>query len=214
MAEITLKGKAVRTSGELPEIGSAAPDFLLTKTDLSDITLSDYRGKKVVLNIFLSVETSVCAASVRRFDQEISKRENTEVLCISRDLPFAHQRFNEKEGLKNIISVSELRNLDFGRDYGLRILDEPMAGLLARALVVVDENGKVLYTELVPEIGEEPDYDSALQVLDSGTVDVEPLSEGRSEGDPDVCDKAPEFQEHQRFNDSDEACDDGRSGKL
>ena len=214
MAEITFKGKPVHTSGDLPEVGAQAPDFLLTKTDLSDMTLAGVKGRKVVLNIFLSVETPTCAESVRRFNHEISKFDNTEVLAISRDLPFAHARFNADEGIDNVISLSELRNLDFGRNYGLRILDGPMAGLLARALVVIDENGKVLYTELVPEIGDEPDYESALQILASGTVESGPAGEGRSGEDPEVCTKAPDFQEHARFGDEDDACDDGRSGKL
>ena len=214
MAEITFKGKPVHTSGDLPEVGSQAPDFLLTQTDLSDMTLSAVKGRKVVLNIFLSVETPTCAESVRRFNTEVGKFDNTEVLAISRDLPFAHARFNADEGIDNVISLSELRNLDFGRNYGLRILDGPMAGLLARALVVIDESGKVLYTELVPEIGDEPDYESALQILSSGTVETGPAGEGRSQEDPEVCNKAPDFQEQARFGDEDDACDDGRSGKI
>jgi thiol peroxidase len=214
MAEITFKGKPVHTSGDLPEVGGKAPDFRLTRTDLTDITLDDLKGKKLVFNIFVSVETPVCAESVRRFNNAVTRLENTEVLCISRDLPFAHARFNKAEGLENVISASELRSLHFGRDYGVRITDGPMAGLLARALVVVDEDGKVLHTELVPEIGEEPDYDSALQVLESGGVDPGPVHQGRSEGEPEVCNKAPEFQEQARFADEDEACDDGRSGKI
>ncbi len=214
MAEITFKGKTIHTSGELPEVGGQAPDFLLTKTDLSDITLADLKGGMVILNIFLSVETATCAESMRRFDREIEKYENTVVLGVSRDLPFAHARFNKDEGIHNVISVSELRNLDFGRNYGLRILDGPMAGLLARALVVLDENAKVLYTELVPEIGDEPDYDAALQILSTGKVDTGPALQKRSENDPEVCSKAPDFQEHARFGDEDDACDDGRSGKV
>jgi len=165
MAQVTFKGKAVNTAGELPKIGSQAPDFLLTKTDLSDITLKDVAGKRVVLNIFPSVDTSVCAMSVRRFNAEISKVENAVVLCISRDLPFAHARFCGAEGLDNVVSVSELRNLDFGKSYGMRITDGPLAGLLARAVVILDVKGKVLYTQLVPEITEEPDYDAAMNIL-------------------------------------------------
>ena len=165
MAQVTFKGKAVNTVGELPKIGSQAPDFLLTKTDLSDITLKDVAGKRVVLNIFPSVDTSVCAMSVRRFNAEISKVDNAVVLCISRDLPFAHARFCGAEGLDNVVSVSELRNLDFGKSYGMQIVDGPLAGLLARAVVILDVNGKVLYTQLVPEITEEPDYDAAMNIL-------------------------------------------------
>jgi len=214
MAQITFKGNPINISGDLPEVGALAPDFLLTKTDMTDVSLNDFKGKKLVLNIFLSVETPVCAESVRRFNNEITKYENTEVLCVSRDLPFAHARFNADEGLENVISVSELRNLDFGRDYGLRILDGGVAGLLARALIVVDEDGKVMHAELVPEIGEEPDYDSALQLLSTGTVDPDLSEQKRSESDPEVCNKAPEFPEHQRLADDDDSCDDGRSGKL
>jgi len=214
MAQITFKGNPVNTSGDLPEVGEKAPDFLLTKTDLTDVTLADFKGRKLVLNIFISVETPVCAESVRRFNREITKYDNTDVICVSRDLPFAHARFNADEGVENVISATELRNLDFGRDYGLRILDGQMAGLLARALVVIDEDGKIIHTELVPEIGEEPDYDSALQILASGTVETERSVQGRSANDPEACTKAPEFPEHHRFEDEDDSCDDGRSGKI
>lgn len=214
MAQITFKGNLTHTSGELPEIGERAPDFLLTKTDLTDVSLKDFKGKKLVLNIFISIDTSICAESVRRLDKEIAKFENAEALCISRDLPFSHARFNTDEGLENVISVSELRNLDFGRDYGLRVLDGPMAGLLARAMMVIDEDGKVIYTELVPEIGEEPDYDSALQILSGGTVNPDLSTQKRTAGDPEVCTKAPEFHEHHRLEDEDDYCDDGRSGKI
>jgi len=214
MAQITFKGNPVNTSGDLPEVGEKAPDFLLTKTDLTDVTLADFKGRKLVLNIFISVETPVCAESVRRFNQEITEYDNTDVICVSRDLPFAHARFNADEGVENVISATELRNLDFGRDYGLRILDGQMAGLLARALVVIDEDGKIMHTELVPEIGEEPDYDSALQILSSGTVDPDLSDQARSANDPEACTKAPEFPEHHRFEDEDDSCDDGRSGKI
>jgi len=214
MAQITFKGNPVNTSGDLPEVGEKAPDFLLTKTDLTDVRLADFKGRKLVLNIFISVETPVCAESVRRFNEEITKYDNTDVICVSRDLPFAHARFNADEGVENVISATELRNLDFGRDYGLRILDGQMAGLLARALVVIDEDGKIIHTELVPEIGEEPDYDSALQILASGTVETERSVQGRSANDPEACTKAPEFPEHHRLADDDDSCDDGRSGKI
>jgi thiol peroxidase len=214
MAQITFKGNPVNTSGDLPEVGEKAPDFLLTKTDLTDVSLADFKGRNVVLNIFISVETPVCAESVRRFNKEITKYENTDVLCVSRDLPFAHARFNADEGLDNVISASELRNLDFGRDYGLRILDGQMAGLLARALIVIDEDGRIMHTELVPEIGDEPDYDSALQILSSGTVEPDLSTQTRSETDQEVCNKAPEFPEHHRLEDEDDSCDDGRSGKI
>ncbi|MCI5224202.1 MAG: thiol peroxidase [Candidatus Electrothrix sp. AR4] len=165
MAQVTFQGTPVNTAGELPAAGQAAPDFTLTKTDMSDVSLGDYKGKKLVLNIFPSVDTPVCAASVRRFNDEAGKLENTEVLCISRDLPFAHARFCGAEGLERVTSVAALRSEDFGKHYGVRIVDSALAGLFARALIVIDEEGKVMYTQLVPEIAEEPDYQSALAAL-------------------------------------------------
>ncbi|MBI4848956.1 MAG: thiol peroxidase [Nitrospirae bacterium] len=165
MAEITFKGSPVNTIGELPQAGEQAPDFLLTKTDLSDISLKDVAGKIVVLNIFLSIDTPVCAASVRRFNAEVDKLSNTVVLCVSSDLPFALSRFCCAEGLNNVIPVSELRNRAFGNRYGVRIAEGPLAGLLARSVVILDEKGKVIYTELVKEITEEPDYEKVLRAL-------------------------------------------------
>jgi thiol peroxidase len=167
MAKITFKGNPAETAGTLPAVGSAAPDFKLTKSDLSDASLKDYRGKKVVLNIFPSLDTPVCAASVRRFNAEASKLDNTVVLCISRDLPFAQSRFCAAEGLNNVVTASEYRNSSFSDAYGVRIQDGPLAGLLSRAVVVVDEGGKVKYTEQVPEIVHEPDYAKALAALKS-----------------------------------------------
>jgi thiol peroxidase len=165
MAEITLKGNKIHTCGDLPAIGSQAPDFVLTKTDLSDVSLKDFAGKQIVLNIFPSIDTSVCAASVRKFNEEAEKLENTVVLCVSLDLPFAHERFCGAEGLENVISVTELRKRAFGEDYGVRIVDGPLAGLFSRAIVILDTNGKVVYTEQVPEIAQEPNYEAALQAL-------------------------------------------------
>ncbi|MEJ2053543.1 MAG: thiol peroxidase [Calditrichaceae bacterium] len=165
MAEITLKGNTIHTKGELPKAGSMAPDFKLTKTDLSDISLKDFAGKRVVVNIFPSLDTSVCAASVRRFNEEVEKLDNTVVLCASRDLPYAHKRFCSAEGLDNVVSLSELRDSKFGDDYNVRIIDGPMKGLLSRAVVVVDEEGKVIYTEQVPNIGQEPNYEAVVSAL-------------------------------------------------
>jgi len=165
MATITLKGNPIHTAGNLPEVGAQAPDFKLKKTDLSEATLVEYKGKRVVLNIFPSLDTAVCAASVRKFNAEAEKLDNTVVLCISLDLPFAHSRFCTTEGLDNVVSLSELHDRSFGEDYGVRIVDGPMAGLLSRAVVVVDENGKVLHSQQVPEIVQEPDYEPALSVL-------------------------------------------------
>lgn len=165
MSQITLKGNPINTSGTIPEAGSPAPEFLLTKSDLSDVTLDDFKGKTVVLNVFPSIDTPVCAASVRKFNEEVTKYDNAVVLCVSQDLPFAHARFCGAEGLENVISVSELRNLDFGDQYGLRIVDGPLAGLLARAVVVIGPDGRVCYSQLVPEIAEEPYYEGALSQL-------------------------------------------------
>ncbi|MBF0453424.1 MAG: thiol peroxidase [Magnetococcales bacterium] len=165
MAQITLKGNPINTCDSLPEVGSKAADFKLTKVDLSDISLAELAGKTVVLNIFPSIDTPVCAASVRYFNNEVANRENTVVLCVSMDLPFAHSRFCGAEGLKDVISVSELRSRAFGEFYGVRIVDGPMAGLFARAVVVLDGTGKITYTQLVPEIIDEPDYDDVLKAL-------------------------------------------------
>lgn len=165
MAQITLKGNAINTIGDLPAVGSQAPDFSLTNTDLADISLKDYSGKNVILNIFPSLDTPVCANSVRKFNSEASNLSNTVVLCISVDLPFAHKRFCTTEGLENVVALSELRKRQFGEDYGVRIADGPLAGVFSRAIVVVDASGKVTYTEQVPEITQEPDYDKALQSI-------------------------------------------------
>jgi thiol peroxidase len=165
MAKILLKGQPIETIGELPAVNSMAPDFNLTKTDLSDVSLADFRGKRIILNIFPSIDTNVCAASARRFNEELNKLDNTVVFCISADLPFAHNRFCEAEGLKNIIPLSVFRAANFGKDYGVTIKTGPIAGLLSRAIVVIDENGKVIYTEQVPEIAQEPDYAAALNAV-------------------------------------------------
>lgn len=165
MAKITLKDNEIETIGSLPAVGSEAPAFTLVKTDLSETSLADYRGKTVVLNIFPSIDTGICAASARRFNSEASSRDEAVVLCISADLPFAHGRFCEAEGLKDVIPVSVFRNAEFGKDYGQTITTGPLAGVLARAVVVVDPEGKVTYTEQVPEITQEPDYDTALAAL-------------------------------------------------
>lgn len=165
MAEITLKGNTIHTLGNLPAVGEEAPDFTLVKTDLSEGKLSDYKGKKVVLNIFPSLDTSTCAASVRRFNAEASNLENTVVLCISKDLPFAQARFCGAEGLDNVITLSDFRTGQFGKKYQVEITDGPLAGLESRAVVVVDEKGNVIYNQQVPEITDEPDYESALAII-------------------------------------------------
>ena len=163
MASITLKGNKINTFGNLPVPGTKAPDFKLTKTDLSELSLSELKGKKVILNIFPSLDTSVCATSVRKFNAQAEKLENTVVLCISRDLPFAHSRFCSVEGLKKVVPLSELRDDAFGKTYGVKIVDGPMAGLHSRAIVVIDESSNVRYVEQVPEITQEPNYEAALK---------------------------------------------------
>ena len=166
MATVTFKKDlTIKLNGTLPAVGSQAPNFKGTKTDLSDVHLEDYRGKRVVLNIFPSVDTGVCAASVRRFNAEASKLENTVVLCISKDLPFAQARFCGAEGRDKVIPLSTFRCNCFTDGYGLLQTDGPLYGLLARAVVVIDEAGKILYTELVPEITNEPNYEAALAAL-------------------------------------------------
>ena len=165
MAQITLQGNPVQTVGNLPAVGTAAPEFKLVKTDLSEAGLKDFAGKNILLNIFPSLDTSVCAASVRRFNKEAGESPNTVVLCISADLPFAHARFCEAEGLDDVIPLSVFRSPEFGRDYGVTFATGPLTGLLSRAVVLIDKSGKVSYTEQVPEITEEPDYDAALLAL-------------------------------------------------
>lgn len=165
MAKITHKGLPINTTGELPPLGTRAKDFILTKNDLSNVTLKDFEGKKKILNIVVSLDTGVCAASTRRFNKLVEKLPDTVVLTISNDLPFAHKRFCDAEGIKNVVTLSQLRNRDFGKNYGVEIIDGPIAGLLARAIVVLDKDNRVIYTQQVPEIAQEPDYDSALEAI-------------------------------------------------
>lgn len=165
MATITLKGNPIHTSGNLPAVGAAAPDFRLTKGDLGDVSLRDFAGKKLVLNIVPSLDTGVCAASARRFNQEAAGLAGTVVLTVSCDLPFAQSRFCEAEGIRNVVTLSQLRDRAFGKAYGAEIVDGPLAGLLSRAVVVLDAGHKVAYTEQVPEIAQEPDYAKALAAL-------------------------------------------------
>lgn len=165
MATIAFKGNPVHTLGELPAPGTTLPDFRLTDTELNDITLDDLKGKKLVLNIFPSVDTGVCAASVRTFNRAAGNLENTEVLCISEDLPFAHKRFCGTEGIKDVRSLSTMKKRDFGKTYNASMTSGPLEGLLSRAVIVADGNGKVVYAEQVPEIGQEPDYSSALEAV-------------------------------------------------
>ncbi len=164
MAQITLQGNPINTSGELPAVGSDAPDFTLVAADLSEKKGSDYAGKTVVLNIFPSIDTPVCAASVRAFNEKAAGKDAV-VLCISADLPFAGSRFCGAEGIENVETLSTFRSPEFGEAYGMTIVDGALAGVLGRAVVVVGTDGNVKYTELVPEIAQEPDYDAALAAL-------------------------------------------------
>ena len=164
MATVTLKGNPFNTNGNLPATGSQAPQFTLVKTDLSEITSSELKGKRVVLNIFPSVDTPTCATSVRTFNAEASKLDNTIVICASQDLPFALARFCGAEGLDKVIPASAFRS-DFAADYGVKLIEGPLAGLTSRAVVVIDADGKVLYTELVSEVAHEPNYEAALKAL-------------------------------------------------
>lgn len=165
MATITLKGDEILTLGSLPSVGNEAPEFTLTKKDLSDVSLSHYKGKKVILNIFPSIDTAVCSASVRHFNQEISKRGNTVVLCISRDLPFAQARFCASEGIDNVELLSEFKNRDFSKTYQVQITTGSLSGLHSRAIIFIDEAGIIRYTEQVPEITREPDYEKVLNMI-------------------------------------------------
>ena len=165
MATITLKGTAIETIGELPAPGMPAPNFILVGKTLSEVGLGDFAGKTVVLNIFPSIDTPVCAMSVRRFNKEASNFHDTVVLCISADLPFAHNRFCETEGLEKVVGLSVFRSPGFGKDYGVTIKTGPLAGLLSRAILVIDKTGTIVYTEQVPEIAQEPDYAAALKSI-------------------------------------------------
>ena len=165
MAKISSRGEIVETSGELPAVGAAAPDFVLRRADLSPTTLSDYAGSRLVLNIFPSIDTPTCAKSVRQFNERAAAMPNTKVLCVSADLPFALSRFCGAEGIENVETASVYRAPEFGRDYGVYMAEGRLGGLLARAIVVCDEQGRVTYRELVPEIAQEPDYDAVVASL-------------------------------------------------
>jgi thiol peroxidase len=165
MATISSRGEIVETSGELPEVGSAAPDFSLRKADLSPVGMADYAGSRLVLNIFPSIDTPTCAKSVRQFNERAGGMPNTRVLNVSADLPFALGRFCGAEGIDNVESASVYRSPEFGLDYGVFMAEGRLGGLLARAVVVVDEGGKVIHTELVPEIAQEPDYQAVIDAL-------------------------------------------------
>lgn len=163
MAKITFKGSPVSTIGDLPATGRPAPAFQLTKVDLGALTNQELLGKNVVLNIFPSIDTGVCATSVRKFNQQAASLPNTTVVCVSKDLPFAQKRFCGAEGIDKVVPASWFRGQDFGKDYGVTMTDGPLAGLFARAVVVIDKTGRVVHSELVPEIAQEPNYEAALK---------------------------------------------------
>lgn len=165
MALTKLGPNDANTVGELPAIGSSAVDFILTATNMKDVSLKEFAGKNVVLNIFPSVDTSTCSTSVREFNKRVASKDNTVVLCISKDLPFAQKRFCGAEGIDRAITLSDFRNRGFGKAYGVELIDGGFAGLFARAVVVIDSSGKVTYTELVPQIGQEPNYEAALKAI-------------------------------------------------
>lgn len=165
MATTKFKGQPVKLIGEFIQVGKVAPDFALVKNDLSSFSLKDLKGKTIVLNIFPSMDTGVCATSVRTFNKLAAGLKDTVVLAISKDLPFAQGRFCSAEGIENVIPLSDFRLSDFDESYGVLMADGSLAGLLARSVVVIDKNGKVVYTELVPEITQEPDYDTAMKAI-------------------------------------------------
>lgn len=165
MASITLKGNPVNTNGDLPKTGTKALDFKLIQSDLSSTTLADFKGSKLILNIFPSIDTSTCATSVKEFNKKASNLTNTKVLCISRDLPFAQKRFCGAEGLENVINLSDFNTGKFGKDYGIEIIDGALTGLHSRVVIVIDESGVITHTELVSDIVDEPNYSAALAAL-------------------------------------------------
>jgi thiol peroxidase len=165
MAKITFKGNPINSIGTLPAVGSKAPDFKLTKTDLSDVSLKDFAGKKIILNIFPSIDTGVCATSVRKFNTEAAGLPNTVVVGVSKDLPFAHKRFCGAENITGVVTTSDLREGSFGKAYGVTMSEGPLAGLFSRSIVVIDEKGNVKYVEQVPEITQEPDYAKAIAAV-------------------------------------------------
>lgn len=166
MAQVTLGGNIVNTYGELPEVGTKAPHFEILKSDLSIGQLKDFEGKRVILNIFPSIDTNVCATSVREFSERVKQLKNTVVLAISRDLPFAQKRFMDDNEITNVINLSDFRERTMGKDYGLEMLDGPFKNLLSRVVIVIDTDGTILYTERVGDISDQPDYDAAIKALD------------------------------------------------
>lgn len=167
MAAITLNGSILHTIGSLPVVGNQAPDFIVTKTDMSEIRLHNYKGKKIILNIFPSMDTPTCASAMHKFNDIASQFSEVMILCVSEDLPFAQKRFCANENLQNVQPVSVFRHPEFGQDYGVMIIDGPLTGVLSRAVVIIDEHGKVVYTEQVKELSDEPNYPDLFAALKS-----------------------------------------------
>ena len=165
MTQITLKGTPINTIASLPEVGTQAIDFQLTATDLSTKTLADFSGETLIISTFPSLETSVCSLSVKQFNERVANRENTRILCVSRDLPFTHNRFTEAENIEHITFLSDFKTGQFGKDYGLEIIDGAFTGLLSRCIIVIDTNGTIIYTEQVSEVADEPNYSAAFDSL-------------------------------------------------
>lgn len=212
MTDIIVKGKKTKAIGYLPEIGGKAADFKLTKTDLSDIGLGDFKGKNIILNIFPSIDTPVCSASVRRFNTEVTKIDGAVVLCVSLDLPFAHGRFCAAEGITNVISLSAFRSPDFIKNYGLVIDEGPLKGLLARYVVAIDTNGTIVYSETSSDLSEEPDYEDIVACITKSMKEAPAKAPSNEKQLPlDRC-IHPASAEDSRLDNDDEPCDDGRAG--
>lgn len=212
MTDISVKGKKTKTKGYLPEIGTKAGDFRLTKTDLSEIGLNDVKGKNIIFNIFPSIDTPVCSTSVRRFNEEAGKLKDTIVLCVSMDLPFALGRFCAAEGIENVIAVSAFRSPEFLGSYGLVIDEGPLKGLFARYVVAIDTAGTVIYAEACNDITEEPDYADVIECVTKTLKEEPKTGAGKKKQLPlDRC-KYPETAEDSRLFNDDEPCDDGRAG--
>lgn len=212
MTDIIVKGKKTKVKGYLPEIGAKAIDFKLTKNDLGDISLADLKGKNIILNVFPSIDTPVCAASVRRFNTEAAKIKDTVVLCVSMDLPFAHGRFCAAEGIENVVSVSAFRSPEFIQNYGLVIDEGPVKGLLARYVVAIDSTGTIVYSEACQDLSAEPDYNDVVECVTKTMKAVPaPQSSDKDQLPLDRC-VYPSTAEDSRLDHEDGPCDDGRAG--
>jgi thiol peroxidase len=211
MTHISIRGNKTKVKGQLPEIGAKAGDFILTRTDLSDIAFSDLKGKNIILNIFPSIDTPVCSTSVRRFNVEAAKLEETAVLCVSLDLPFAHGRFCAAEGIDKVISLSAFRGPEFIRNYGLVVDEGPLKGLLARYVVIINSAGTITYAEVSSDLSVEPDYEKALACLKKGATNPETKQDGKPQLPLDRCTYPATAEDSRLFND-DDPCDDGRAG--